>query len=182
VFNRVAQIVHIWPCLKPYYCQTTLVINPIFSGISVTLPNIKKITLSTLWLSKDKGHGHPNLTISSSRYKFSKISNPTMFWNFLLIFGRIVADKIIFYLKKFDCKIERFVRYLGPNLAWNESTFVASVTHDRSKNLRWKYFRIFIMIWQVYHTKFMNGSQCFHGDKLWQNLCKNHKFCVIQRS
>ena len=82
-------------------------INPIFSGISVTLPNIKKITLSTLWLSKDKGHGHPNLTISSSRYKFSKISNPTMFWNFLLIFGRIVADKIIFYLKKFDCKISK---------------------------------------------------------------------------
>jgi len=42
------QIVHIWPCLKPYYCQTTLVDNLNFSGMLVTLPNIEKITLSTL--------------------------------------------------------------------------------------------------------------------------------------
>jgi len=41
-------------------------------------------------------------------------------------------------------------------------TFVASVTNDRGENLRWKNFHIFIMIWQVCHTKFMNGSQCFH--------------------
>jgi len=27
-------------------------------------------------------------------------------------------------------------------------TFVASVTHDCSENLRWKNFHIFIMIWQ----------------------------------
>jgi len=39
----------------------------------VTLPNIEKITLSTLWLSKVKGHGPPKLTVSSSCYKFSKI-------------------------------------------------------------------------------------------------------------
>jgi len=45
-----AQFVHIWPCLKPYCCQTTLVNNPNFSGMLVTLPNIEKITLSTLWL------------------------------------------------------------------------------------------------------------------------------------
>jgi len=43
-----AQIVHIWPCLKPYYCQTTFGNNPIFSGMLVTLPNIEKITLFTL--------------------------------------------------------------------------------------------------------------------------------------
>jgi len=49
---RGAQIVHIWTCLKPYYWQTTLVNNPNFSGMLVTLPNIEKITLSTLWLSK----------------------------------------------------------------------------------------------------------------------------------
>jgi len=35
-------------------------------------------------------------------------------------------------------------------------TFVASVTHDRSENLRWKNFHKFIMIWQVYQTKFIN--------------------------
>ena len=163
-------------------------INPNFSGMLVTLPNIEKITLSTLWLSKDKGHGHPKLTISSSCYKFSKISNPATVWYFLLIVGRIVADKIIFYLRKFDCKISKGLwDILGQT--WHEmkklenwGTFVASVTHDRSKNLRWKYFRIFIMIWRVYHTKFMNGSQCFHRGKIWQSLCKNHKFWVIQRS
>jgi len=43
-----AQIVHIWPCLKPYYCQTTLVNNPDISGMLVTFPNIEKMTLSTL--------------------------------------------------------------------------------------------------------------------------------------
>jgi len=46
------QIIHIWPCLKPYYCQTTLVNNPNISGMLVTLPNIEKITLYILWLSK----------------------------------------------------------------------------------------------------------------------------------
>jgi len=74
----------------------------------VTLPNIAKITLSTLWLTKVKGHGPPNLTVSSSCYKFSKIFKPRhgfIFWYFLLIFGRMVADKIIFYLRKFYCKI-----------------------------------------------------------------------------
>jgi len=39
------QIVHIWPCLKPYY---SLMNNLNFSGMLVTLPNIEKITLSTL--------------------------------------------------------------------------------------------------------------------------------------
>ena len=62
------QIFHIWPCLKPYCCQTTLMNNPNFSGMLVTLPNIEKITLSTMWLSKVKGHGHPKLIVSSSHY------------------------------------------------------------------------------------------------------------------
>jgi len=47
---RGEQLVHIEPCLKPYYCQTTLMNSPNFSGMLVTLPNIEKITLSTLWL------------------------------------------------------------------------------------------------------------------------------------
>jgi len=55
-------------------------------------------------------------------------------------------------------------------------TFVALVTHDPSENLRWKTFHIFIMIRHVYHTKFMNGSQCFHREKIWQNLSINYKF------
>ena len=59
---------------------------------------------------------------------------------------------------------------------------VASITHDRSENSHWKNFHIFIMIWQVYHTKFMNGSQHLNGEKIWQSLCKNYKFRVIQRS
>jgi len=42
------QIIHIWPCLNPYYCQTTLVNNPNISGMLVPLPNIEKITLSVL--------------------------------------------------------------------------------------------------------------------------------------
>jgi len=42
------RIIHIWPCLKPYYCRTTLVNNPNISGMLVTLPNIEKITLSIL--------------------------------------------------------------------------------------------------------------------------------------
>jgi len=51
-YSGGAQLVHIWPCLKPYYCQTTSVNNPNFSRMLVTLPCIEKITLSTLWLSK----------------------------------------------------------------------------------------------------------------------------------
>ena len=70
------QIIHIWPCLKPYYFQTTLMNNPNISGMLVTLPNIEKITLSVLWLSKVKGHGPTNLTVFSSCYKFLQIFKP----------------------------------------------------------------------------------------------------------
>ena len=49
-------------------------------------------------------------------------------------------------------------------------TFVTSVTHDHSEILRWKNFHIFIMIWQVYHTKFMNGSQCLM-EKKFDKIC-----------
>jgi len=69
------------------------------------------------------------------------------------------------------------VRNLGPNLARNKKlekwgTSVITVTHNRSENLYWKFCHIFIMIWQVFHTNFMNGSQCFHREKLWQSLYK----------
>ena len=152
------QIVHIWPCLKPYYCQTTLVNNPNFSGMLVTLPNIEKITLSTLWILKVKGHAHPKLTVSSSCHKFSKNFKPCygfISWYFSLIIGRIVADKIIFDLRKFYCKISTGLWDILSQ-TWHEmkklenwGTYVAPVTHDRSENLRWKNFHIFIIIWQV---------------------------------
>jgi len=48
VFSQGAQIVHISPCLKPCYFQTTLENNPNISGMLVTLPIIEKMTLSTL--------------------------------------------------------------------------------------------------------------------------------------
>jgi len=35
------QILHVWPCLTLYYCQTTLVNNPNISGMLVTLQNVK---------------------------------------------------------------------------------------------------------------------------------------------
>jgi len=138
-----------------------------------------------------KSHGPPKLTVCSSCYKFSKIFKHChcfISWEFSLIFGRIVADKIIFDLRKFYCNISKGLwDILGQT--WHEmkklekgGTFVTLVTDDCGENLRWKNFHIFIMIWQVYHTKIMNGSQCFHREKIWQSLCKNYKFCVIQRS
>jgi len=93
------QIIHNWQCIKPYYYQTTLGNNTNISGMLVTLPDIEKITLSTLWLSKVKGHGPTKLTVSSFCYKFSKIfklRHGFISWQFSLIFGRIVADNIIF--------------------------------------------------------------------------------------
>jgi len=129
-----------------------------------------------------KGHGHSKLTVSSSRYKFSKNFKPRhgfISWYFLLIFGRIVADKIIVDIRKFYCKISKGLwDILGQT--WHKmkklekwGAFVTSVNHDRCENLCWKIFHVFVMIWQVYHTKFLNGSQCFHREKIWQNLCKN---------
>jgi len=181
-----AEIVHIWPCLKPYYCQTTLVNKPNFSGMLVTLPNIEKITLSTLWLSKFKGHGHSKLTVSSSCYKFSKTFKPRhsfISWYFSLIFGRIVADKIFFDLRKIYCKISKgWWDILGQT--WHDmkklekwGTSVASVTHDRSKNLRWKNFHIVIMIWQVYQMVL----NVFIEKKFDKVYAKTTNF-VIQRS
>jgi len=98
-----AQIVHIWPCLKPYYCQTTLVNNPNTSGMLVTLPNIEKITLSTLWLS--------NVTYTQSwlllalATNFRKISNLATIL-FLDIF-RSYLEKLL--LIKLSLTLENFI-------------------------------------------------------------------------
>ena len=156
--------------------------NPNFSGMLVTLPNIEKITLSTLWLLKVKSHGPLKLTVSSSCSIFSKIFKPChgfISWWFSLIFWRIVADKIIFDLRKFYWKISKGLwDILGQT--WHEmkklekwGTFITSVAHDRSLQICVEnFFTSCIMIWQVYHTKFMNGSQFFHREKNWQICTK----------
>jgi len=68
------EIIHIWPCLKPYYCQTTSV-NLNISGMLVTLPNIKKITLSILWLSNVEGHAPQSWLFLALATNFRKLSN-----------------------------------------------------------------------------------------------------------
>jgi len=149
----------------------------------VTLPNIEKITC-TLWLSKVTDTESWVFLALATNFQTSGFIS----WYFSLIFGKIVADKIIFDLRKFYCKISKGLWDILGQI-WHEMkklekwrTFVASVTHDSSENLRWKNSHIFIIIWQVYHTKFMNGSQCFHREKIWHSLCKNYKFWAKQRS
>jgi len=182
-FSRGVQIVHIWPCLKPYYCQTTLVNNPNFSGMLETLPKIEKITLPTLWLSKvTDTQSWLFLALATYFRKFSNLAI-VLFLYFSLIFGRIIADKIVFDLRQFYCKVSKSLwAILGQT--WHEmkklekwDTFVTLVTHNRSENLRWKNFHVFIMIWQVYCTKFMNGSQCFHRESLTKFVQKLQILC-----
>ena len=185
---RGAQLVHIWPCLKPYYCQTTSVNNPNISGMLITLPNIEKMTLSTLWLSKVKVHRLPKLTDSSSCYKFANLATVLFLDSFRSYLEELLLIQLSLTLKNFIAKYQQVCEISRAKLGtkWKKleerDTFVASVTHDHSENLHWKNFHMFIMIWHVYHTKFMNGSQCFHRTKIWRSLCKNYKFCVIQRS
>ena len=148
-----------------------------------TLPSIEKITLSTLWLAKVKGHGHPNLTVSRSCYKFLKIFKPRhgfISWYFLLIFGRIVADKIIFYLMKFYCKISNglwdILGQTWPKMKKLEKWFtsVTSVTHHRSENLRWKFFtkRNSWMILNVFVEK-KSGKVCAKTTNFVSYRCLN---------
>ena len=65
---------------------------------------------NSIYIVTFKGHGHPKLTVFSSCYRFSKIFKTRhgfISWHFLLIFGRIVADKIIFDLRNFYCKMSK---------------------------------------------------------------------------
>jgi len=120
---RGVQIVHIWPCLKPYYGQTTLVNNPNNLGMLVTLPNIEKITLSTLWLSKVKGHGLANWLFLALATTFETFQTSPRFY-FLIVFTHIWKHCCWYnYLWPYKIllqNIKRFVRYIGPNLAQNE--------------------------------------------------------------
>jgi len=121
--------------------------QPQFFRDAINFANYWKNTI--ICIVTFKGHRHPNLTVSSSCYKFSKNFKPRHGFisrYFSLIFGRIVADKIIFDLRKFYCKIPKGLwDILGQT--WHEmkklekwGTFVTSVTHDRSENLCWKIF------------------------------------------
>jgi len=152
--------------LKPYYCQTTLVNNPNFAGMLVTLPNIEKMTLSILWLSKFKGHGHQSwlfLALATNFGKFPNLAAVLFLDIFRSYLEELLLIKLSLTLENFIAEFQKVWEILCQT--WHEMkklekwvTFVASVTHDRSENFRWKNFHIFIMIWQVYHTKFMNGS------------------------
>jgi len=105
-----AQIIHIWPCLKPYYCKTTLVNNPNISGMLTTMSNIGKVTLSILWLSKVKGHGSPKLTVSSSCYRFLKIFKPhaLLFLNsFRSYLDELLLIKLSLTLENFIAKYQK---------------------------------------------------------------------------
>jgi len=132
---------------------------------------------------------------------FRKFSNPATVL-FLDSFGsyseELLLIKLSFTLENFISKYQKVWDILSQTRhemkkleSWG--TFVTLVTHDRSKNLGWKFLYVFIKFrlkifshirwkWQVYPTKFINSSQCFHRKKIWRSLCKNYKFCVIQRS
>ena len=122
MFSRGAQIVHIWPCLKPYDCQTTSVNSPNFSGMLITLPNIEKITLSTLWLSKiTDTQSWLFLALATNFWKFSNLATVL----FLDIFCSCLEElliKLSLTLENFIAKYQKVVRYLGPNLARNEKS------------------------------------------------------------
>jgi len=114
------QIIHIWPCLKPYYCQTTLVNNPDVSGMLVTLPNIVKITLSVLWLSKVKGHGPQIWLFLAPAINFLKFSY--LATALFLDLEEFLLIKLALTYENFIAKYQMFVRYFGSNLARNEKT------------------------------------------------------------
>ena len=82
VFSQVGTHCSYLAMFNPYYCQTTLVINPNFSRMLSNFAN------NIIYIVTFKGYGHPKLTVSSSRYKFSKIFKPHngfISWYFSLI-------------------------------------------------------------------------------------------------
>ena len=108
--SRGAQIVHIWPCLRSYYCQTALVNNPNFSGMQVILPNIEKITLSTLWLSKVKGHGPQNwlfLALAINFRKFSSLTTLLFLDSFRSYLEELLLIKLPLTLENFTAKYQK---------------------------------------------------------------------------
>jgi len=106
---RGAQIIHIWPCLKPYYCQSTLVNNPNIPRMLVTLPNIEKITLPILWSSKVKGHGPQSWLFLALATNFRKFSNLTTV--FFLDSFRSYLEELL--LRKLSLTLENFIaKYL----------------------------------------------------------------------
>ena len=112
---RGGQIIHIWQCLKSYYCQTTLVNNPNISGMLVTLPNIEKITLSILWPSKvmvPQSWLFPAL--ATDFRKFSNLNTVLFLDSFRSYVDELLLIKLSLTLEKFVakyqkvCEIKRF--------------------------------------------------------------------------
>jgi len=104
------RIIHIWPCLKPYYCRTTLVNNPNISGMLVTLPNIEKITLSILWLAKVKGHGPQSwlfLALATNFRNFSNIATVSFRDSFRSYLVELLLRKLSLTLENFIAKYQK---------------------------------------------------------------------------
>jgi len=153
----------------------------------VTLPNIKKITLSTLWFSKVMDtQSWLFLALATNSRKFSNLATVLFLDIFRSYLEELLLIKLSLTLENCIAKYQKVCEISWAKLRtkWKKlekwGTFVTSVTQDCSENLHWKNFHIFIKNMAFYHTNFMNGSQCFHREKIWQNLCKNYKFCVIQ--
>jgi len=99
------QIIHIWPCLKPYYCRTTLVNNLNISGMLVTLPNIEKMTLSILWLSKVMfPQSWLFLALATNFRKFSNLATVLFLDSFRSYLEELLLIKISLTLENFIAK------------------------------------------------------------------------------
>jgi len=81
--------------------------HPNFSGILVTLPNIEKITLSTLWPSKVNGHGPPKLTVSSSCYKLSNLATVLFLDSFRSYLEKLLLIKLSLTLENYIAKYQK---------------------------------------------------------------------------
>ena len=169
--------------------------NPNISGMLVTLPNIKKMTLSTLWLSKVKGGGPPKLTVVFLALvaNFSKFSNLTTVL-FLDSFCSYLEELLLIQL---SLTLENFIEKISKGL-WD---ILGQTWHKMKKLQKWSpwYFCHLGYPWPQWKfalKKFspihydMTSSpykihewfSCFQTEKIWWSLCKNYKFCVIRRS
>ena len=153
----------------------------------VTLANIEKITLSSLWFSKvTDTQSWLFLAFATNFQKFSNLATVL----FLDIFHSYVEELLLI---KLSLTLENFIAKLSKGLwdilgrTWHEikklekwGTFVASVTHDRSENLHWKNFT-----YSLWYGKFtiQNSWMVLNVfiKKKFDKVCA-YKFCVIQRS
>jgi len=110
------QIIHIWPCLKPCYCQTPLVNNPNISGTLVTLPDIEKITVCTLWPSTVKGDVPQSwlfLSLATNFWKFWNLTTLLFLDSFPSYLEELLLIKLSLTLENFIAKYHKVYPRLG---------------------------------------------------------------------